>query len=157
MTSTAQNFCSSGLRGQRLGRRDAFRGRGIGTGPFGGSAEVLERRDATELSLGVDRCSELVQVDGLRVGDHDQVDEVLDAAAALAAGILGVHRRADLIGNLVDNRVKPVGKVISGRRRYRRLAGSTTSGRPTGGGPTTTSTTTVSSWVSWSASIQAKE
>ncbi len=47
---------------------------GIGTGPFGGSAEVLERRDATELSLGVDRCSELVQVDGLRVGDHDQVD-----------------------------------------------------------------------------------
>jgi len=39
---------------------------------------------------------------------------------------------------------------MSGRRRWSRFAGSTTSGRPTGGGPTTTSTWTVSICVSWS-------
>jgi hypothetical protein len=74
------------LRRQRLGRRDAFRGRGIGTVPFGGSAEVLERRDATELSLGVDRCSELVQVDVLRVGDTTRSTRSLTRLLRLPPG-----------------------------------------------------------------------
>jgi hypothetical protein len=40
-----------------------------------------------EFSLGIDCYSKLVKVDGLRVGDHHQVDSVLDAAAAFAAGV----------------------------------------------------------------------
>jgi hypothetical protein len=39
-----------------------------------------------EFSLGIDCYSKLVKVDGLRVGDN-QVDSVLDAAAAFAAGV----------------------------------------------------------------------
>ena len=40
---------------------------------------------------------------------HDEVDEVLDAAAALASGVVGVHGCADLVGDLVGDRVEPVG------------------------------------------------
>jgi hypothetical protein len=58
------------LRREGLGRRDAFRGRGVGMGSFGGDAEVLERRDAAEISFGGDGYSKLVEADGQRVGDH---------------------------------------------------------------------------------------
>jgi hypothetical protein len=56
----------------------------------GGLAEALERRDAAEFSLGADRCPELVKIDGLRAGDHDQVDEVLDARVPqLCSALIG--------------------------------------------------------------------
>ena len=60
-----------GLRGEGLGRWDAFRGRWVGAGPFGGDVEVLEWPDVAEVSLGGDGCPKLVEVSGLGVGDQD--------------------------------------------------------------------------------------
>jgi hypothetical protein len=59
---------------KRLGRWDAFGGRWVGAGPFGGNVEVLEWPDLAEVSFGGDRCPELIEVGGPGVGDQDQVN-----------------------------------------------------------------------------------
>jgi len=40
--------------------------------------------------LGGDGAAQLGQVDGLGVGEYDEVDQVLDSAAAFAARVVGV-------------------------------------------------------------------
>jgi hypothetical protein len=73
-----------------LGRRDTFRGRDVGAGPVDRDVEALERLDAADDPLGGDGAAQLGQVDGLGVGEYDEVDQVLDSAAAFAARVAGV-------------------------------------------------------------------
>ncbi|CAI7623102.1 unnamed protein product [Penicillium discolor] len=88
-------------RGRRLHRE-----RAIAALPVGGHGELVERRRAGERALGVDRHLQLPQVDGLGVGDRDQVDEILHPAAG-AAGV-GVHRRGHLLRDLIGDREQAV-------------------------------------------------
>lgn len=85
--------------------------------PGGRNVEVAEGRDPTHAPLGMNRDAQHVEVHALGVGEDDQIDQVLDSAPTSSVWVVGFHRGADLVGDLIDHRVEPIG--MSGERSAR--------------------------------------
>jgi hypothetical protein len=76
--------------------------------PVRRDSELHDLAKATEASLGDDRVSYCDGIDGVRVGYHDEVDQILLAAGG-PTRVFGDYR-ADLVGNLPLDRVQAVGE-----------------------------------------------